>query len=104
MSVRGILGTCIMIHRPFEQLGSILQWNSSPVVLLEFNRFLMENDPNIPSDEDLDGIALALVRLQETYVLYPDKILGGLGKVMRMKRSARWLFFNQVQVFTYCTE
>ncbi|XP_035290464.1 prolyl 4-hydroxylase subunit alpha-2-like [Anguilla anguilla] len=45
-----------------------------------FQTFLSENGPNIPSDEDVDGIALGLVRLQETYMLHPDKILGGLGQ------------------------
>ncbi|KAJ8408774.1 hypothetical protein AAFF_G00245920 [Aldrovandia affinis] len=53
--------------------------NMSP--MQEFQRILSETIQNIPSDQDLDGIALGLVRLQETYRLNPENILGsGLGQ------------------------
>lgn len=77
----------------FSQKLHCLEWIRSlsemyfntTLLCLEFQRVLSETIKNIPSDEDLNGIALGLVRLQETYRLNPENILqSGLGKTMDM--------------------
>ncbi|KAJ8348026.1 hypothetical protein SKAU_G00266150 [Synaphobranchus kaupii] len=72
--------TAYTFVRRLKYKWTVVEHTAKMTPVPEFQRFLSENTPNIPTDEDVDGIALGLVRLQETYVLHPDKIVGGLGQ------------------------
>lgn len=45
--------------------------------LVDFQELLFSDVLKIPSEEDLESAALALIKLQETYKLYPVNITKG---------------------------
>ncbi|KAI7809202.1 hypothetical protein IRJ41_002313 [Triplophysa rosa] len=52
---------------------------STQIILYrDFQEWLLSDSPKFPSEEDLDGAALGLLRLQEIYKFYPEDITRGM--------------------------
>ncbi|KAI1902941.1 hypothetical protein AGOR_G00021480 [Albula goreensis] len=72
--------TAYKFVRRLKHKWSVVESVASQSPAEEFNKVFSENAQYIPSDEDVDGIALGLVRLQETYRVHPQTVLrGGFG-------------------------